>query len=183
MFGEIYSLMCLFLPSHTDLSHDCWWAILFTQRGENTSLLGKDCNLGTIDALYPTATSLRETQSLIASLCFSLYRIIWLQGFKLSNSHINLRLHIFVIVLKYLYCVPLYVVEFKTQRNPESTIKSWVFYLFGLNFITCIVYFLFFPLYFIFSNLFFMAFALISAVPEIKIYIFIFCYFFLSVCL
>uniref|UniRef100_A0A673G7G4 Eukaryotic translation initiation factor 4C n=1 Tax=Sinocyclocheilus rhinocerous TaxID=307959 RepID=A0A673G7G4_9TELE len=51
------------------------------------------------------------------------------------------RLHSFVMILKYLYCISLYVVEFKMQRNPEFTIKSQAFYLFGLNFISCIVAF------------------------------------------
>lgn len=75
VFGETYILMCLFLPSYTDLSHDCWWAVLFTLRRENASLLGKNCNLGVIDALYPTATSLRETLGglLLNSICFSLF--------------------------------------------------------------------------------------------------------------
>lgn len=89
----------------------------------------------------------------------------------------KLSLHIFVMVLKYLYCIPLYVVEFKMQGNPESTIKSRAFYLFGLNFISYIVYLLSFFLYFYFLHIHClspMAFACISAVPEIKKYILIF---------
>lgn len=137
VFGKTCTFMCLFLPSLTDLSHDWWWVTLFTLSGENF-LVGEKLQLGHNWCPYPAAPSLRETLGglLLIFLFLSLHCVISLQVFsKHSDCHNNHalshlmittqhRLHSFVMILKYLYCIPLYVVEFKMQRNPEFTIKK-----------------------------------------------------------
>ncbi len=157
VFGKTCTFMCLFLPSLTDLSHDCWWVIFITPRGERTFLLGTNCSLGITDAHILLHLPQRNTRRLTADLYLflSLHCVSSQQVFsKHSNGHNNHvlshlitttqhRLNSFVMLLEYLYCIPLYVVEFKMKRNPEFAIKSQDLYLFGLNFISCMFAFLF----------------------------------------
>lgn len=111
--------------------------IVYTERRENF-LVGEKLQLGHNWCPYPTAPSLRETLGglLLIYLFLSLHCVISLQVFSKHSdcrnnhalSHLMTttqhRLHSFVMILKYLYCIPLYVVEFKMQRNPEFTIKK-----------------------------------------------------------
>lgn len=129
----------MFLVSRTDLSQKSGLLVSYIVYTERTRclLVRTDCILGVLDPLS-IATSLRETPFCFSSFspqCHYTASLIFLPS-SISFKHKHIRLHIFVRVLKYLYCIPLCLVELKHQRNPEFTIKYKTFSMFVLDLIS-----------------------------------------------